>query len=117
MQCFKHSNQAVGLCSSCHQGVCYECAQLTSGRQLICDNADCHANACAKVKLAKQQQKMIKKTRIEAQRLRLMYFILGVIFVGTGVHCFLANYHKMLFLLMNTTGILFLFASFGQKTD
>ena len=85
MRCFVHHNQeAIGICQVCGKGLCPDCA-VDLGYSICC-RGDCEHAAQELHSLRVQNRVALNNWRRNRFLLPLCFIIMGLIFIGMGLH-------------------------------
>lgn len=84
MKCYEHQQQdAVGLCKSCHKGLCSECSHLVSG-SVACH--DCQIDVAALNDMVERGQKSYQNLGKQWGPSVFVNTLCGVLFFGYGLY-------------------------------
>ncbi len=111
MKCFYHKEkEAVGICSSCHRGLCPECIADVDGT-LACKNS-CEEKVKSINELIERNKNSYKKTGTAYKRYSAFCLLVGLLslFVGLGVDITSGSFGLLLFL--GPMGIIFLLGAY-----
>lgn len=90
MKCYKHQNvDAIGLCKSCHKGVCLDCSVLVDG-SVACEDS-CKADVAQINSMLKQGQKVYKNMGKQWLPSIIINGIGGAFFLGFGLYSYSSN--------------------------
>jgi hypothetical protein len=103
MKCFIHlSNDSVGICKSCHRGVCAECAADCEGR-LACKGR-CEEKVHSLNRIESFSNKMVTR---KANPVQFVYIGCGIMFIALGMHFYFDLSYWSLPICFIAMGLLF----------
>ncbi len=110
MNCYNHPEYpAVGICKSCHKGLCKECA-VDTGNGLAC-NTNCEEEVKAINELLTRGMKAYQKTGKAYKRMALIYGLMGFISLLLSILLFVKSKNYAAFMII-PLGVIFLIGAF-----
>lgn len=84
MKCYKHRDRdAIGLCKSCHKGVCPECLVLVGGSVACIDS--CQENVATLNYIVEQNKKY---RNLDKKLIPFITYGIGIFFLSFGLYTF-----------------------------
>jgi hypothetical protein len=113
MNCFSHPDvPAVGICKSCHKGLCVECAaEVTNG--IACKDR-CEPEAEALNVIVQKSKTAYAKTDSVVKRNGLVFFVIGVLLLMVGLGAAASNDQWSLLVIVVPISAVMLYVAYGS---